>query len=74
LPAHAIEERVATSSRSKIIFRSATTFEEVLARQNAESNKVDVSAPMEGEADHLFVIRGEEDVEGVIQEIAWISV
>jgi predicted kinase len=72
LPAHVIEERVATSSRSKIIFRSATTFEEVLARQNAESNKVDVSAPMEGEADHLFVIRGEEDVEGVIQEIVRI--
>jgi predicted kinase len=69
LPDHVLEERVATSSRSTIIFRSAATFEEVLVRQNVESNKGDATAPVEGEADHLFVIRNEVDVEGVILEI-----
>ncbi|MEG9298279.1 ATP-binding protein [Mangrovibacillus sp. Mu-81] len=73
LPDHVLEERVAASSRSKIIFRSAATFEEVLARQNSESNKGDVIAPAEGEADYLFIIRNEADVEGVIQEIVGIA-
>jgi predicted kinase len=69
LPDYVLEERIAASSRSKIIFRSAATFEEVLVRQNAESNKGDVIAPAEGEADYLFIIRKEADVEGIIQEI-----
>jgi predicted kinase len=73
LPDRVLEERVATSSRSKIIFRSATTFEEVLARQNADSDQGDVMPPFEGEADYLFVIKDEVDVEGVIQEIVGIT-
>jgi predicted kinase len=60
-----LRERVAASTRSKIIFRSATTFEDVLERQNKEI----MIAPDEGEADHLFVIRREAEVENVIGEI-----
>ncbi|MGR3762814.1 ATP-binding protein [Rossellomorea sp. NS-SX7] len=70
LPDQVLEERVATSSRSKNILRSASDFEEVLARQNAESN---VTAPVEGEADHLFKIRDEDDVKSVIDSIIMIS-
>ncbi|MEL3972025.1 ATP-binding protein [Rossellomorea oryzaecorticis] len=73
LPDSVLEERISVGSRSKIIFRSATTFEEVLARQNTDSDQDDVMPPVEGEADYLFVIRDEVDVEGVIQEIAGIA-
>ncbi|WP_175987020.1 ATP-binding protein [Bacillus sp. Marseille-Q1617] len=73
LPDRVLKERIAASSRSKKIFRSAATFEEVLARQNAESDKNGVTSPVEGEADYLFVIRDTNDVSGVIQEIGRIS-
>ncbi|XXM70640.1 ATP-binding protein [Lysinibacillus sphaericus] len=62
LPDEILEERIAASTRSKIIFRSAATFEEVLARQNKDL----VIAPYEGEADCLFVIRDEAEVKNVI--------
>ena len=45
-----LQARVANSQRSKTIFRSASSFEEVLIRQQAESQKGDVTAPIEGEA------------------------
>ncbi|WP_285845802.1 hypothetical protein [Metabacillus idriensis] len=35
--------------------RSAATFKEVITWQHADSLKGDVTAPIEGEADHLFV-------------------
>ncbi|TMU85246.1 ATP-binding protein [Bacillus sp. BHET2] len=73
IPDSVLQARVANSERSKAIFRSAVTFEEVLKRQQSSSYFQDVAAPVEGEADHLVVIHNEDDVEGVIQEIVGIS-
>ncbi|MFL8935296.1 ATP-binding protein [Rossellomorea oryzaecorticis] len=69
LPDEILEERIAVSTRSKVIFRSAATFEEVLARQNKETGIGKVIAPDEGEADRLFVIRDEAEVVNVIGKI-----
>ncbi|TCP29073.1 hypothetical protein EV207_113110 [Scopulibacillus darangshiensis] len=73
IPDHVLEERVAKSQRSTIIFRSASTFEEVLTRQQAESHKAGVTAPIEGEADHLFVIKDADEARSVSSEIVNIA-
>ena len=46
-----------------------TTFEEVLLRQQAESEKIGVTEPIDGEADYLFEIKSSDEVQSVIQEI-----
>ncbi|WP_091177072.1 AAA family ATPase [Paenibacillus sp. 1_12] len=73
IPDHVLQARVTNSQRSTNVFRSASTFEEVLIRQQADSHKVDVVAPTEGEADHLFVIKSADDVQSVIERIVHIA-
>ncbi|MCA1063298.1 ATP-binding protein [Rossellomorea sp. AcN35-11] len=73
LPERILQERVATSNRSTDIFRSATTFEEVLSRQQNHSFYKDSAAPVAGEADHLFVIRHSNDVQAVIGQVLDVS-
>lgn len=74
IPDDVLQERVTQSQRSTNIFRGAySKFVEVLIRQQAESLIEDVTGPVEGEADHLFVIKDNEEVEDVIQEIVHIS-
>lgn len=69
IPEYVLKERITESQRSKDIFRSASTFEEVLARQQES----DASTPEIGEADHFFVVnRNEEDVPMVIKQITEI--
>jgi tRNA uridine 5-carbamoylmethylation protein Kti12 len=69
-----LQERVIQSQRSTNIFRGAyTNFEEVLFKQQAESLKADIVDPIEGEADHLFVIKDNEEVNSVIQKIVHIA-
>lgn len=70
IPDHVLQSRVRHSERSTKIFRSASNFEEVLIRQQADSNAID---PIEGEADYLFVIKDNEEVNGVIQSILHIG-
>ncbi|MCA1319579.1 ATP-binding protein [Bacillus tianshenii] len=69
IPDQVLQTRVSLSERSTKIFRSASTFEEVLKRQQAEM----VTDPAIGEADHLFVIRDGTEVDSVIREIVRIS-
>lgn len=70
IPNEVLQARVTESQRSKDIFRSASTFGDVLARQL----KSEVSAPEIGEADHLFVVsRNEKDVPMVIKKITEIT-
>lgn len=57
------------SMRSTSILRTAITFDEVLSRQQAETNTGDIIAPSEDEADHLFVIKMPNEVPFVIREI-----
>ncbi|WP_432360957.1 AAA family ATPase [Sporosarcina sp. UB5] len=73
LPDHVLQTRVANSQRSTNIFRSASKFEEVLKRQNADSLKEDVVDPVEGEADYLFVIKDSGEVNRVIEKIIMIE-
>lgn len=73
IPDEVLQERVTNSQRSKNIFRSASNFEEVLVRQQAESFNKDVIDPIEGEADHLFVIKENEQTNLVIQKIVQIA-
>lgn len=60
-------------SAVKKIFRSASSFEEVLIRQQTESHKGDVIDPIEGEADYLFVIKNSNEVNTVNQRIVDIA-
>ncbi|WP_188205593.1 ATP-binding protein [Alkalibacillus aidingensis] len=73
LPDEVLLERVSHSQRSTNIFRSASSFEEVLQRQEADSLKEDVKDPVEGEADHLFVIKDSTEVDSVVNEIATLK-
>lgn len=69
-----LHKRVIQSGRSTNIFRGAySNFEEVLVRQQAESLKEDVIDPVEGEADHLFVIKDSKEVDSVIKEVVHIA-
>jgi adenylate kinase family enzyme len=73
IPDHVLQTRVAKTKRSTTVFRSASTFEEVLTRQQAESHKSDVTVPVEGEADHLFVIKNNDEVQSVTRRIVNIA-
>ncbi|MGM0852990.1 MAG: ATP-binding protein [Bacillota bacterium] len=69
IPERVLQARVANSDRSTAIFRSAATFEEVLNRQQTDGYFTDVAAPVEGEADHLFVIRHSDEGQNVVGKI-----
>lgn len=69
LPDHVLQARVANSERSTVIFRTASTFKEVLKRQQAESD----IAPAEEETDHFFVIHDSDETQSVISEIVKIA-
>lgn len=69
IPDNVLKERVIQSQRSTNIFRGADLkFEEVLVRQQVESLEEDVVDPIEGEADHIFVIKDNEEVHQVIKK------
>ena len=74
IPDDILLERVRTSPRSRSILRSASNFTEVLNRQIAESQQGTITAPKEGEANHLFVIKDSGDVPSVIQRIVALNV
>ena len=74
IPDDVLQRRVTQSERSTNIFRGAyANFEEVLVRQQAESLKEDVTDPVAGEADHLFVIKDNEEIDSVIKDIVHIA-
>ncbi|WRP05175.1 AAA family ATPase [Rossellomorea aquimaris] len=73
IPEQVLQARVANSDRSTAIFRSATTFEEVLNRQQTDGYFKDAAAPGEGEADYLYVIKHPDELENVIGKIINVS-
>jgi len=69
-----LHSRVKHSQRSTNIFReSITNFEELLVRQHKESLIEEIVYPTEKEADHLFVIRDDNDIDLVMQSIIHIA-
>lgn len=73
IPDDILKERVKQSKRNTNILRSASNFEQVLLRQQAESKLKDIVDPEEAEADYLFVIRDNKEVDSVIKKIVDIS-
>lgn len=73
IPDDILQKRVKQSRRNTNIFRGASSFEEVLIRQQAESFTGDVKDPIEGEADYLFIIKDSNEESFVIQEIIRIA-
>lgn len=74
IPDDVLKDRVIHSQRSTNILRGAfKNFEEVLIRQQAETFIQDVVDPTEDEADHLFVIKNNDEINLVIQEIIHIA-
>lgn len=69
IPDTVLYERVKQSTRDTNIFRSASSFEEVLKRQLAE----EVIDPAEDEADHLFIVKDSAEVANVINKIVQLS-
>lgn len=69
LPDAILQDRVSNNQRSKTIFRTASSFTEVLNRQIAESQNENISDPEEGEANYLFIIKESNQVQSVIQKI-----
>ncbi|MDN7240891.1 AAA family ATPase [Planococcus sp. N028] len=70
IPNHVLEERIQKSQRNTTILRTVSSFEEVFIHQNKESQENGRMAPTKEEADHLFVIRTDKDVEDVISKIS----
>lgn len=74
IPDEVLHERVIDTQRSTNIFRGAySNFEDVLLRQNAESQLENFVDPEDGEADYLFIIKDNEDVASIIKRIIHIS-
>ncbi len=74
IPDEVLLNRVKQSQRSTNIFRgSYSSFEEVLIRQQHESSNEDIIEPTIDEAEYLFVIKDNKDVESVIQKIVYIA-
>lgn len=74
IPYHVLQARVMESERSTNIFRGAcTNFSQVLDKQRDDSLKEDIMDPVEGEADHLFVIKENIETESVIFKILRIA-
>lgn len=73
IPDDILRERVKNSKRSTNIFRFAFDFEEVLERQEADSQSEDISVPGEDEADYLFEMKDNAEKKSVINKIVRIA-
>jgi hypothetical protein len=73
IPDDILQERVAKSKRSTKVFRIASSFKEVLTRQQEESFNPEIALPTEGESDYLFVITNTDEVQSVTQNIIDIA-
>lgn len=69
LPFEVLKERVEQTQRSKVIFRNASSFMEVLERQEGSKHE----EPTKDEVDHLFIIKNSEEIAEVIEKIRAIS-
>ncbi len=74
IPDEVLHERVTKSQRStNILRRDYSNFEEVLISQQSGSMNKDVVDPVDGEADYLFVVSDNKEVDSVIKEIVQIA-
>lgn len=69
LPIDLLKERVIRTQRNKTIFRSASSFLEVLERQE---NSIEIQ-PTKDEANYLFIVKDSCNTADIIQQIKAIS-
>ncbi|WP_225321656.1 ATP-binding protein [Psychrobacillus sp. AK 1817] len=69
IPEEILKDRVTASERSTSILRTASNFDEVLIRQNL----AEVVEPTKEEADYLFVIKKQQDVQIIVGEIVKLA-
>lgn len=69
IPDEVLTARVAATTRSTAVLRSASSFAEVLARQRAEAGKGDIVPPEAGEADFVFRLESSQTVQPIIDQI-----
>ncbi|MDN5709388.1 MAG: ATP-binding protein [Planococcus sp. (in: firmicutes)] len=64
-----LETRIDQSGRDTAILRTVSSFKDVLARQQAESVDNPGVTPATGEADYLFTVANEQQIEAAISAI-----
>lgn len=74
IPEEILLSRIRNSSRITTIFRDPSmTFEQLLIRQQKDSEENVIENPSLDEADYLFTIQNNEDATHILQEILFIS-
>lgn len=73
IPDKVLEARVASSNRSRNVFRTASSFEEVLQRQHTESSHEDMAPPTRDEASYYFKISSSDETPSVIDSIIHLT-
>jgi shikimate kinase len=69
IPDNVLVARVATTQRSTIVFRTATSFDELLLRQNREALTEEMTSPSTNEATYFFEIKDNAETPSVIKKI-----
>lgn len=73
IPDVILKQRIADSDRNPAIIRSASSFEHVLASQQAEDKTETVLMPTSVEATHLYTVKNDEEIDSVIHQIIGAS-
>lgn len=73
IPNEVLAARVATSNRNTNVFRSASSFGEVLQRQHAESTQKDMVPPTKDETNYYFEISSSDEASPTIKSIVQIA-
>jgi predicted kinase len=73
IPNEVLAARVARSNRNTNVFRTASSFEEVLQRQLAESNQEDMTPPAKDETNYYFEISSSNEESSIIKSIILIA-
>lgn len=72
LPISLLKERIAKNNRDTLRLRTASSYDEVLARQDKQTG-MEAHNPIAGEADYLFTVKDEGDVSAVIEMISKLT-
>jgi predicted kinase len=73
IPDEVLSARVADTKRSTTVFRTASSFQEVLARQHAESSREDMAPPAKDEANHYFELSSSNEIPSLIESIVQLA-
>jgi tRNA uridine 5-carbamoylmethylation protein Kti12 len=69
IPDDVLAARVASTNRSTNVFRTATSFEEVLLRQHREASTEEMASPRENEATYFLEVKDSDATISVIRKI-----